>query len=98
MKRTRSRLVRIVVLWTVFMLAVSIVLAAEAVMSLNEAEQACFFNFPATPCPNSDDPAVVRLTLAFFGVPLGWLIGLGVVGLTWSLVRRQASRHRGVRS
>lgn len=98
MRRTRSRLVWIVVLWTVFMLAVAIVLAAEAVMSLNGAEQACFVNFPATPCPSSDDPGVVRLTLAFFGVPLGWLIGLGTVGLAWSLIRRQASRHRGVRS
>lgn len=98
MKRTRSRLVRIVVLWTVFMLAVAIVLAAEAVISLNEAQQACFSNFPATPCPSSEDPAVVRLTWAFFGVPLGWLIGLGAVGLAWSLIRLQASRHRGVRS
>jgi hypothetical protein len=97
MKGTRSRLARIVALWTVFMLAVAIVLAAEAVMSLNKAEQACFFNFPATPCPSSDDPAVVRLTLAFIGVPVGWLIGLGVVGLAWSLIRRQASRQGGVR-
>jgi hypothetical protein len=91
MRRARSRLVRIVVLWTVFMLAVAIVLAAEAVMSLNRAEQACFMNFPATPCPGSDDPAVVRLTLAFIGLPLGWLIGLGVVGLAWSLMRRQTA-------
>jgi hypothetical protein len=91
MKGTRSRLVRIVVLWTVFMLAVAIVLAAEAMMSLINAEQACFVNFPATPCPSSDDPAVVRLTLAFIGVPLGWLIGLGVGGLAWALVRRQTA-------
>jgi hypothetical protein len=93
MKGTRSRLVRIVVLWTLFMLAIAIVLAAEAVMSINKAEQACFVNFPATPCPSSHDPAVVRLTLAFIGVPVGWLIGLGVVGLAWSLIRRQASRQ-----
>jgi hypothetical protein len=91
MNGIRSRLVRIVVLWTVFMLAVAIVLAVEAVMSLNKAEQACFVNFPATPCPSSDDPAVVRLTLAFIGVPLGWLIGLGVVVLAWALVRRQTA-------
>jgi hypothetical protein len=71
------------------MLAIAIVLAAEAVMSINKAEQACFVNFPATPCPSSHDPAVVRLTLAFIGVPLGWLIGLGVVGVAWSLIRRQ---------
>jgi hypothetical protein len=98
MKGARSRLVRIVVVWTVFMLAIAIVLAAEATTSLINAEHACFVNFPATPCPSSDDPAVVRLTLAFIGVPLGWLIGLGVVGLAWSLIRRQAVRHRGVRS
>jgi hypothetical protein len=97
MRRTRTRLVRIVVLWTLFMLGVAIVLAAEASLSLDKAQQACFFNFPATPCPGGDDPAVVLLTFAFFGVPLGWLIGLGVVGLVWLLMRRQASRHRGVR-
>lgn len=97
MRRTRSRLVRIVVLWTVCLLVVAIVLAAEAAMSLNAAQQACFVNFPATPCPGSDDPAVVRLTVAFFGVPLGWLIGLGIVGLAWSLIRRQASRQGGDR-
>lgn len=96
MRRARSRLVRILFLWTAFMLAVAIVLAAEAVMSLNRAEQACFMNFPATPCPSSDDPAVVRLTLAFVGVPMGWLIGIGVVALAWSLTRRQASRQGGV--
>jgi hypothetical protein len=79
------------------MLAFAIVLAVEALMSLDRAQQACFFNFPATPCPANDDPALVRLTLAFFGVPLGWLIGLGVIGLVWSLIRRQASRERGVR-
>jgi hypothetical protein len=89
MKGTRSRLVRIVVVWTVFMLAIAIVLATDALMSINKAEQVCFANFPATPCPGSDDPAVVRLTLAFIGVPLGWLIGLGVVGVAWSLMRRQ---------
>lgn len=97
MRRTRSRLVRIAVVWTLFMLGVGIVLAAEAVLSLNNAQQACFFNFPATPCPGGDDPAVVRLTVAFFGVPLGSLIGLGVLGLVWSVMRREGSRHPGVR-
>jgi hypothetical protein len=91
MKGTRRGLVRIVVLWTVFMLAIAIVLAADAVMSINKAEQACFVNFPATPCPSSDDPAVVRLTLALIGIPLAWLIGLGVVGLAWSHIRRRTA-------
>jgi hypothetical protein len=97
MRRRRSRLFRIVALWTLFMLGVAIVLAAGAVLSLNNAEQACFVNYPATPCPSGDDPAVARLTVAFFVVPLGWLIGLGIVALIWSLTRREPSRHRGVR-
>jgi hypothetical protein len=97
MRLTRSRRVWIVVLWTMFMVGVAIVLAAEAVLSLTSAEQACFVNYPATPCPGGDDPAVVRLTVAFFGVPLVWVIGL-VVGLLWSVTRRQASRPRGVRA
>jgi hypothetical protein len=89
MKRSRIRVARIVGGWTLFMLLAAILLAIEALISINQAEQACFFNYPATPCPGGDDPAVTRLTLAFFAVPLGWLIGLGVIGLGWSLARRR---------
>jgi hypothetical protein len=96
MRRRRSRLVRIAVVWTLFMLGVAIVLAAGALLRLNNAEQACFVNYPATPCPTGDDPAVAQLTVAFFMVPLGWLIGLGIVALIWSLTRREQSRDRGV--
>jgi hypothetical protein len=95
MRRTRGRLVRIAVLWTLFMLGVAIVLVAGSVLSLDTAEQACFMHFPAIPCPGSDDPAMIRLKVAFFGVPLGWLIGLGVLGVAWSLRRRKSSRDRG---
>jgi hypothetical protein len=91
---SRGRLARILVLWTLFMLIVAIALATEAMLTLNQAEQACFFNFPATPCPAVDDPAVTRLTMAFVGVPLAWGIGLVVIGLVWSIARRDASRNR----
>lgn len=97
MRRTRGRLVPGLVLWTLVMLIVAIALATEAMLSLNQAEQACFFNFPATPCPAADDPALTRLTMAFVGVPLAWGIGLVVIGLVWSLARRDASRRRGAR-
>jgi Na+/proline symporter len=92
----RSRLVRILILWTLFMLLAAILLAVEALISIHQAEQACFFNYPATPCPGSDDPAVTRLTMAFFALPLVWLIGLGVLGLGWSLIGRQAAGRREV--
>lgn len=97
MRRTRGRLVPGLVLWTLVMLIVAIALATEAMLSLNQAEQACFFNFPATPCPAADDPALTRLTMAFVGVPLAWGIGLVVIGLVWSLARRDTSRDRGSR-
>lgn len=97
MRRTRGRLVPGLVLWTLVILIVAIALATEAMLSLNQAEQACFFNFPATPCPAADDPALTRLTMAFVGVPLAWGIGLVVIGLVWSLARRDTSRHRGSR-
>ena len=94
MTRIRSTLVRIVAVWTLFMLGVAIVLAIDAVTNLNAAEQACFMNYPATPCPGRDDPAMTELLVAFFIVPLGWLIGLGVIGLGWSLRRRAPSRRQ----
>lgn len=94
---SRGRLVRILVVWTVVMLIVTIALATEAILSLNQAEQACFFNFPVTPCPAVDDPAVTRLTMALVGVPLAWGIGLVVVGLLGSVARRNASHRRGAR-
>jgi hypothetical protein len=93
MRRTRSRQLRIVVLWTVFMFVVAAALAAQALVSLNGAEQACFMNYPSTPCPTGDDPAVIRLTMAFIAVPLGWLIGLVVIGFGWWVARRQASER-----
>lgn len=72
-----------------FTLSVAIVLALEAALSLDRAQQACFFNYPGTPCPSRDDPAVVRLTVAFFGLPVVWLIGLGVISLmSWRTRRR----------
>jgi hypothetical protein len=94
---SRGRLVRILALWTLVMLIVAIALATQAMLTLNQAEQACFFNFPATPCPAADDPAVTRLTVALVGIPLAWGIGLVVIGLVWSVTRRDASRHRGAR-
>ena len=38
------------------------------------AQQACFFQ--TAPCPGRDDPRLVWLVVAFFVVPLVWLLGL----------------------
>jgi hypothetical protein len=67
MKRTRSQVVRIAVLWTLIMLGVAIASATEAALSLERAQQACFVNYPGTPCPGGNDPAVFRLTVASSG-------------------------------
>ncbi len=77
MTSTRSGFVRVLALWTLLTLLLGVVIAAQAALSLNDAQQACFFNFPAVSCPGGDDPAVGRLTFAFIGVPLIWLAGLG---------------------
>ena len=63
------------------------VVAIQAMASLDDAQQACFFQFPAVPCPGGDDPRVVQLTFAFFGIPLVWLVGLVVAALAWALKR-----------
>jgi len=58
------------------MLVLGVLLTGQAIWSLYDAQQACFFNYPALPCPGGDDPAVARLTFAFIGLPLVWAVGL----------------------
>ena len=93
MNRMRSRFVRGVVLWTLLMLLVAVLLAVQATGSLIFAGQDCFFNYPAVACPSADDPALTRLTIAFFGVPLVWLVGIGLA-VVWRAVRRRRSAGR----
>lgn len=89
MRRIRGRLMRGIVVWTMLLLLVGLVVTWEAVASLIERQQACFLNFPAVACPAGDDPAVARLTFAFFGIPAVWL-----VGLTLALAARAIRRRR----
>lgn len=94
MSRLRNGFVRVGVLWTLALLVVAILLAVQAMSSLYDAQQACFFNYPAIPCPSGDDPAVTQLTIAFFGVPAVWLAGIGLVVLVWAVQRRRRSLVR----
>ena len=94
MRRIRVSLVRGLVLWTLFLLVVAVLLVAQAVESFYLAQQACWFNYPSVPCPSGDDPALARLTFAFFGVPLMWLVGIGLAVLGRALLRRRSARPR----
>ena len=78
MRRIRGRPARAFVLWTLLMMAAAVLLSVQATWGLYAAGQDCFFNYPSVPCPSANDPALVRLTFAFFGVPLLWLVGIGV--------------------
>jgi hypothetical protein len=84
---TRRTLVRTLVAWTLGMLLIGVLLAVQALWSLHNAQQACFFDYPAVPCPGGDDPAAARLTLAFFGVPLVWVVGIVVAALALRMRR-----------
>jgi hypothetical protein len=77
------------VLWTLLLIVVAVLLAAQAIWSIYNGQQACFFNYPSVPCPSGNDPALVRLTFAFFGVPLVWLVGIGLAVLGHALLRRR---------
>jgi len=90
--RLRSRWVRGLVLWTMALLVVAVLVAVQAMVSLADAQQACFFGYPSIPCPAGDDPRVAQLTVAFFGIPLAWLVGLGLAALAWA-VRRRGGDH-----
>jgi hypothetical protein len=84
----------VVALWTLGMSIAAIALAIVAAASLVDAQQACFFGYPAVPCPGGDDRRVGLLTFAFFGVPLIWLVGVVgvVVGRTVARWRRERRR------
>lgn len=84
MRGRRARLIWIALGWTVLALVIAVGLAVGAMASLYDRHQACFFSYPAVPCPAGDDPAVALLTFAFFGVPLIWLVGIGVVVVVWA--------------
>jgi hypothetical protein len=87
MRRMRGSLVRGLVLWTLVLVVIAVLLTLQAIWSLYAAQQACWFNYPSVPCPSGDDPALARLTFAFFGVPLVWLIGIGLAVLGRALLR-----------
>lgn len=70
------------------MFMVAVLLAAQATSSLYDGQQACFFT--AIACPTNEDPAIARLTFAFFGVPLIWLVGILLTSLAWAWQRRRA--------
>jgi hypothetical protein len=89
MRRLRGGLVRGSVLWTLFLLVAAVLLAAQAIWSIYDARQVCFFNYPSVPCPSVDDPAFARLRFAFFGVPVVWLAGIGIAVLISALLRRR---------
>jgi hypothetical protein len=89
-QRRRSRILWIAVAWSLLMLALAVAIAAQAAVSLYDAQQACFFDYPAVPCPSNDDPAIARLTFALVGVPVIWLVGIVPVTLAWSRQRRRA--------
>jgi hypothetical protein len=94
MRRMRARLARGMVLWTLLLLAIAVVLVVQALWSLYSSQQTCFFGYPAAPCPDGRDPAVARLTLAFFGVPLVWLVGIGLAVLARPFRRRRSRSPR----
>jgi len=61
MNRLRSGFVRAGVLWTLALLGAAALATVQAIWSLNDAQQACFFHYPAIPCPAADDPAMTQL-------------------------------------
>ena len=93
MKRLRSTAARAFVLWTLLILLVAVLLSVQATGSLVFAGQDCFMNYPAVPCPSATDPALVRLTFVFFGLPLIWLLGIGLA-VVWRVFRAQRRGSR----
>ncbi|HEY4753928.1 MAG TPA: hypothetical protein VIH37_11625 [Candidatus Limnocylindrales bacterium] len=83
----RNRIVRVAIAWTVVSGVTALAVAAVAVVRLYEGEQACFFMYPATPCPEGPD----LLPVAFFVIPGVWLLGLLALGLFAAVIDRRSS-------
>jgi hypothetical protein len=94
MGRIRGRFARGMLLWTLSVFVLAALLAAQAIASLLAAQQRCFFYYPQVPCATGNDPAVTRLTLAFFGLPVLWLAGICLAVLGRALLRRLHVRTR----
>jgi uncharacterized BrkB/YihY/UPF0761 family membrane protein len=73
-RRARWRAARPAIAWTLGAFLVAVVIAIIATVSLYDAQQRCFYG--TDPCPGADDPRLAWLVVAFFVVPLIWLLGL----------------------
>ena len=78
-RRARWRAIRPALAWTLGAFAVAVMIAIVATASLVDAQQACFLE--SAPCPGRDDPRLTWLIVAFFVVPLVWLLGLLVLAV-----------------
>jgi hypothetical protein len=88
----RSPWTRAFLVWTIALAVAAILLAIVAVMGLLRADDACFFQ--VGPCPEIGDANHVRLAIAFFGIPLIWLVGVLVGALAHVLARRRRATPR----
>jgi hypothetical protein len=91
-KLFRSRWTRAMLVWTIALVVLAIVLAVDAVIGLLRADDACFFQIG--PCPEFGDANHVRLAVAFFGIPLIWLVGVLVGAVARVLLRRGGTTPR----
>jgi hypothetical protein len=83
---------RAFLVWTIALAVLAIVLALDAVMELLHADDACFFQ--VGPCPEFGDANHVRLAIAFFGIPLVWLVGVLVGAVARAIARRGRTTPR----
>jgi hypothetical protein len=91
-KLLRSPWTRVFLGWTIALAVLAFVLAVDAVMGLLRADDACFFQ--VGPCPEFGDANHVRLAIAFFGIPLVWLVGVVVGAVARAMARRGRTTPR----
>jgi nucleoside permease NupC len=92
MRLIKSPWTRAFLAWTIVLAGAAIVLAFVAVLGLLKADDACFFQIG--PCPEFGDVNHVRLAIAFFGIPLAWLLGVLLGAVARVLARRRRATPR----
>jgi Na+/proline symporter len=88
-KRLRSPWTRAFLLWTVVLLALSILLGIAAVVGFLRSADSCYFQIGS--CAEAGDKDFVTLQVAVIALPLIWVAGVVIGAIAYHLRGRHTA-------